>query len=166
MLAWLGYMKHGEPQERVFGLKMPPPNLKPDFEEQAKAFVDGLVDGALRQPVPAGRRGVTAASERAPSRARRHRCSTRAERHETDRVDDRDRPGTRITPRVGRTEVERWRVEPQRGRSRSRLGLFIALTIVLRVDAASTASRSAPPWLVPGIEIALLLALLAANPAA
>ena len=44
MLAWLGYMKHGEPQKRVFGLKMPPPNLKPDFEEQAKAFADGLLD--------------------------------------------------------------------------------------------------------------------------
>ena len=29
MLSWLGYMKHGEAQERVFGLKMPPPNLKP-----------------------------------------------------------------------------------------------------------------------------------------
>ena len=49
MLSWLGYMKHGEPQKRVFRLKMPPPNLKPDFEEQAKEFVDGLVDG-LRQP--------------------------------------------------------------------------------------------------------------------
>ena len=35
------------------GLKMPPPNLQPDFEEQAKTFVDGLVDGAL-QPVAAG----------------------------------------------------------------------------------------------------------------
>ncbi len=54
MLSWLGYMKHGEPQERVFFLKMPPPNLKPDFEEQARAFVDGLVDGVLRQPVAAG----------------------------------------------------------------------------------------------------------------
>ena len=52
MLSWLGYMKHGEPQKRVMGLKMPPPNLKPDFEEQAKTFVDGLVDGAL-QPVGA-----------------------------------------------------------------------------------------------------------------
>ena len=48
MLSWLGYMKHGEPRERVFGLKMPPPNLKPDFDEQAKAFVDGLVDDVLR----------------------------------------------------------------------------------------------------------------------
>ena len=48
MLSWLGYMKHGEPQERVMGLKMPPPNLKPDFEEQAKTFVDGLVDRVLQ----------------------------------------------------------------------------------------------------------------------
>ena len=56
MLAWLGYMKHGEPQARVMGLKMYPPNLKPDFEEQARAFVDGLVDGVLRQPTAAGAR--------------------------------------------------------------------------------------------------------------
>ena len=48
MLSWLGYMKHGEPQERVMGLKMPPPNLKPDYEEQASTFVDGLVDGVLQ----------------------------------------------------------------------------------------------------------------------
>ena len=53
MLSWLGYMKHGDAQERAMGLKMPPPNLQPDFEEQAKAFVDGLVDRAL-QPVSAG----------------------------------------------------------------------------------------------------------------
>ena len=53
MLAWLGYMKHGEPQERVMGLKMYPPNLQPSYEEQAKMFVDGLVNGALKQPVPA-----------------------------------------------------------------------------------------------------------------
>ncbi len=53
MLAWLGYMKHGEPQERVMGLKMYPPNLRPDFDEQAKAFAGSLVDGVLRQPVAA-----------------------------------------------------------------------------------------------------------------
>ena len=52
MLAWLGFMKHGEPQKRVMGLKMYPPNLKPDFEQQAKAFADGLVDSVLRQPAP------------------------------------------------------------------------------------------------------------------
>jgi hypothetical protein len=55
MLSWLGYMKHGEPQERVWGLKMPAPNLQPDFEEQAKTFADRLVEGVL-QPVPAGAR--------------------------------------------------------------------------------------------------------------
>jgi NAD(P)-dependent dehydrogenase (short-subunit alcohol dehydrogenase family) len=53
MLSWLGYMKHGEPQERVFGLKMPPPNLKPDFEEQARGFVDRIVDEVLHEPVAA-----------------------------------------------------------------------------------------------------------------
>ena len=45
MLSWLGYMKHGEPQERVLGLDLPPPNLQPDFEEQAKTFVASLVLG-------------------------------------------------------------------------------------------------------------------------
>jgi len=30
---------------------MPPPNLQPDFEEQARAFADGLVDTVVRQPV-------------------------------------------------------------------------------------------------------------------
>ena len=44
MLAWLGYMKHGVPQEHVLGLKMPPPNLKPDFEKQARDFVNGVAD--------------------------------------------------------------------------------------------------------------------------
>ena len=47
MLSWLGYMKHGEPQKRVFLLKMPPPNLRPDYEEQAKAFVDEVVEKAF-----------------------------------------------------------------------------------------------------------------------
>jgi flavodoxin len=53
MLSWLGYMKHGEPQARVMGLKMPPPNLKPDFAEQARTFVDGLVENHLPRPVAA-----------------------------------------------------------------------------------------------------------------
>jgi menaquinone-dependent protoporphyrinogen IX oxidase len=47
MLSWLGYMKHGEAQERVFGMKMPPPNLKPDFVEQAQSFIDSVADRAL-----------------------------------------------------------------------------------------------------------------------
>jgi flavodoxin len=53
MLSWLGYMKHGEPQERVFGLKMPPPNLKPDFEEQARSFADAVLDRVAGQPAAA-----------------------------------------------------------------------------------------------------------------
>lgn len=61
MLAWLGYMKHGEPQERVMGLKMPPPNLKPDFEEQARSFVDGIVDEVFHQPGSASAKSPTMA---------------------------------------------------------------------------------------------------------
>jgi hypothetical protein len=53
MLSWLGYMKHGEPQKRVFGLTMPPPNLKPDFEEQARSFIDGVVDQTFGKPAGA-----------------------------------------------------------------------------------------------------------------
>ena len=51
MLSWLGHMKHGEPQAHSVGLKLPPPNLKPDFEAQAKTFADGLVDSVLRPVV-------------------------------------------------------------------------------------------------------------------
>jgi flavodoxin len=51
MLSWLGYMKHGKPQERVMGLKMPAPNLRPDYEEQARSFVNGVADEALGQAV-------------------------------------------------------------------------------------------------------------------
>jgi flavodoxin len=47
MLSWLGYMKHGKAQERVMGLKMPPPNLKPDFEQQARKFVGSVADRVL-----------------------------------------------------------------------------------------------------------------------
>jgi len=53
MLSWLGYMKHGESQERVFGLNMYPPNLKPDFEEQARSFLDGIVDEVFNRPAVA-----------------------------------------------------------------------------------------------------------------
>jgi menaquinone-dependent protoporphyrinogen IX oxidase len=52
MVSWLGYMKHGTPQKHSLGLDLPPPNLRPDYEDQAKRFADGLVDKAL-QPVTA-----------------------------------------------------------------------------------------------------------------
>lgn len=53
MLSWLGYMKHGEPQERVMGLTMPPPNLQPDFEQQARRFVESVTARVLGTPAPA-----------------------------------------------------------------------------------------------------------------
>jgi flavodoxin len=53
MLSWLGYMKHGEPQERAMGMKMPPPNLQSDFEEQARGFIEGLVDQTISLPAGA-----------------------------------------------------------------------------------------------------------------
>ena len=40
MLSWLAYMKRGQPRERILGVKMPQPNLKPDFEQQARSFID------------------------------------------------------------------------------------------------------------------------------
>jgi hypothetical protein len=54
MVSWLAYMKRGEPRERLLGIRLPPPNLQPDFEAQANAFVDGLADGVLKQPLRAG----------------------------------------------------------------------------------------------------------------
>lgn len=57
MLSWLGYMKHGEPRERVLGLKMPPPNLKPEFEDQARSFVVGVLDRVAGRPAAAGGKG-------------------------------------------------------------------------------------------------------------
>ena len=50
MLSWLGYMKHGEAQKRVMLMPMPPPNLKPDFEEQATSFVDDVLGKAREAP--------------------------------------------------------------------------------------------------------------------
>ena len=51
MLSWLSYMKHGEAAERVLGMKMPPPNLQPEFEQQARSFIDEVVDRAIEKPV-------------------------------------------------------------------------------------------------------------------
>jgi menaquinone-dependent protoporphyrinogen IX oxidase len=47
MLSWLGYMKHGEAQQRVLGLRMPPPSLQPNYAEQARKFVGEVVSQAL-----------------------------------------------------------------------------------------------------------------------
>lgn len=61
MLSWLGYMKHGEPQQRVGGLQMPPPNLQPDYEAQAQSFIDRVVAHLpSRPPSQPGPRSVAA----------------------------------------------------------------------------------------------------------
>jgi flavodoxin len=55
MLSWLGWMKHGAAQERVFGLQMPPPNLKPDYVQQARSFADSVSDRTIDRPAAATR---------------------------------------------------------------------------------------------------------------
>ena len=51
MLSWLSYMKHGEDRERAFGLKIPPSNLQPGFDREARSFIDGVADQVLGQRV-------------------------------------------------------------------------------------------------------------------
>jgi menaquinone-dependent protoporphyrinogen IX oxidase len=53
MLSWLAYMKRGEPRERILGVKMPKPNLKPDFEQQARDFVTRIAAQTAERPVVA-----------------------------------------------------------------------------------------------------------------
>ena len=54
MMSWLSYMRSGEMKERWFGVKIPPTNLKPDFEEQAREFANRLLDlvAQKRESVP------------------------------------------------------------------------------------------------------------------
>jgi len=49
MLSWLAYMKSGQPAARVFGVKVPPPNLRPDFEQQVRGFVDKIADQVVAE---------------------------------------------------------------------------------------------------------------------
>ena len=51
MLSWLAYMKRGEARERILGVKMPKPNLKPDFEQQARTFIDRVAIKSADRPV-------------------------------------------------------------------------------------------------------------------
>ena len=51
LLSLLSYFGKGEMRERSFGIKIPPTNLKPDFDEPAHAFANELADklGASQQ---------------------------------------------------------------------------------------------------------------------
>ena len=44
MLSWLAFMFFGGPRGHFLGIPLPKPNLKPDYEEQAKTFVDAVAD--------------------------------------------------------------------------------------------------------------------------
>jgi menaquinone-dependent protoporphyrinogen IX oxidase len=44
LLSLLSYFGKGEMRERSLGIRIPPTNLKPDFDEQARAFANKLAD--------------------------------------------------------------------------------------------------------------------------
>jgi flavodoxin len=51
LLSLLSYFGKGEMRERSLGIKIPPTNLKPDFDGQAQAFANTLADSlGARQP--------------------------------------------------------------------------------------------------------------------
>jgi len=54
-MSLISYFAKGENRERYLGMKIPPSLLKPDFEEQARTFANGLADelsGAGELPKP------------------------------------------------------------------------------------------------------------------
>jgi len=54
MWSWLAFMRnHAKARSRSLGKKLPPPNLKSNYEEQAIGFVDELADRVLKLS-PAG----------------------------------------------------------------------------------------------------------------
>jgi len=60
-LALIGYFTHGENREKYAGIKIPPTNLQPGYEEQARAFASKLADGLQVLAAPAGDPPVPAA---------------------------------------------------------------------------------------------------------
>jgi hypothetical protein len=53
MASWLVFMRHGSARERALGVKLPRPNLQPDYEKQAHGFIDDLADRVFTQPMTA-----------------------------------------------------------------------------------------------------------------
>ena len=44
-MSLISYFGAGENRERYLGVKIPPSMLKPDYQEQARAFANELADG-------------------------------------------------------------------------------------------------------------------------
>lgn len=59
MLSWLAFMFFGGPRGHFLGIRMPKPNLQPGYEEQARSFVDGLMDSVLRKDAATGGSGLS-----------------------------------------------------------------------------------------------------------
>ena len=53
MLSWLLFMFFGGPRGHFLGIKLPAPNLKPGYEEQARSFADTLLDCVVGAPAAA-----------------------------------------------------------------------------------------------------------------
>jgi len=51
MWSWLAFMRHDVERSRSFGVRMPKPNLKVDYERQATAFIDRVAE-SLSFPSP------------------------------------------------------------------------------------------------------------------
>jgi menaquinone-dependent protoporphyrinogen IX oxidase len=58
LLALISYFGKGENRERYLGVKIPPSNLQPGYEEQARAFANELADALDRR----GSEGASASS--------------------------------------------------------------------------------------------------------
>ncbi len=67
MWSWLAFMRHDKARERSFGIRMPRPNLKADYDQQAVSFISGVADRVLPRPAEAGRRWLIASSPGHPS---------------------------------------------------------------------------------------------------
>ena len=62
LLSLLSYFGKGEMRERSLGIKIPPTNLKPDFDNLAHSFANELAD-KLGQPQQAGKGSSSRASD-------------------------------------------------------------------------------------------------------
>lgn len=47
MWSWLAFMRHDEARARSLGVKMPRPNLRVGYEQQASAFIEGVAEVVL-----------------------------------------------------------------------------------------------------------------------
>jgi flavodoxin len=54
MWSWLAFMRHDKVKERSLGYRLPKPNLRDGFEEQANGFINGVADKVLAPGPSAG----------------------------------------------------------------------------------------------------------------